>query len=87
VLAAVAAVLGLALTLAQRSPRLRSSGWDLASAMLGAAVVLGSLLSVAYPAAFSRPWLGPWVAAGAGALACAATVVASRASAPSTVRV
>jgi len=55
-------------------------------AMLGAAVALGSLISVAYPAAFSRPWLGPWVAAAAGALACGATVVATRALAPSAVR-
>jgi len=87
VLAAVAAVLGLVLSFAQRSRRLRSPGWDLAVAMLGAAVLLGSLLSVAYPAAFSRPWLGPWVAAGAGALACGATVIAARASVPSALSV
>jgi len=86
VVAGIAALLGLALSFAQRSPRFRSPGWDIAVAMLGAAVVLGSLLSVADPAAFSRPWLGPWVAAAAGALACGSTVVAARVYAPSAVR-
>jgi hypothetical protein len=87
VVAAVAAVLGLALSLAQRSPRLRGAGWDLAASALGAAVTLGALLSVAFPAAFSRPWLGPWVATASGALACGAMVVAARASAPAPVHV
>ena len=86
VVAGIAALLGLALSFAQRSPRFRSPGWDIAVAMLGAAVVLGSLLSVADPAAFSRPWLGPWVAAAAGVLACGSTVVAARVYAPSAVR-
>jgi len=86
VLAGIAALLGLALSFAQRSSRLRTPGWDLAVAMLGAAVSLGSLLSLMYPAAFSRPWLGPWVAGAAGALACGASVVAARALAPSAVR-
>ena len=85
--AGIAALLGLAMSFAQRSSRLRTPGWDVAVAMLGAAVTIGSLLSVAYPAAFSRPWLGPWVAAASGAVACAATVVAARTSAPSVVRV
>jgi len=86
VVAGIAAVLGLALSFAQRSSRLRTLGWDLAVPMLGAAVSLGSLLSLMYPAAFSRPWLGPWVAGAAGALACGASVVAARALAPSAVR-
>jgi len=87
VVAGIAALLGLALSFAQRSARLRTAGWDVAVAMLGAAVTIASMLSVAYPAAFSRPWLGPWVAAASGALACGASVVAARASAPSIVRV
>lgn len=87
VLAGLAAVLGLALSLAQRSARLRTPGWDVAVAMTGAVVVIGSILSVAFPAAFSRPWLGPWVAAVAGALACGATLVAAGADTPSSVRV
>ena len=87
VLAGIAALLGLTLSFAQRSRRLRAPGWDLAVAMMGATVALGSLLSIAYPAAFSRPWLGPWVAAAAGALACGATVMAARAIAPSAVRI
>lgn len=87
VVTGVVAVAGLALSFAQRSPRLRSPGWDLVVAMLGAAVTIAALLSVAYPAAFSRPWLGPWFAAAAGILACGATVAAARASAPSPVHI
>ncbi|HET7236303.1 MAG TPA: hypothetical protein VFK59_07715 [Actinomycetota bacterium] len=85
--AALAAVLGLGLSLVQRSPRLRSRGWDLAVAALGAAVTVTALLFVAFPPAFSRPWLGPWIAAAAGALACGATVVAARTAAPAAVRI
>jgi lysylphosphatidylglycerol synthetase-like protein (DUF2156 family) len=79
VAAAVAAVLGLVVTFAQRSNRLRAPGWDVAAALLGAGVAVGSMLAVVYPAAFSRPWLGPWIASAAGAIACGATVLASRA--------
>jgi hypothetical protein len=87
VVAAVAALAGLGLSLAQRSPRLRTARWDLAVAMLGAAVTLASLLAVAYPPAFSRPWLGPWIASAAGALACGATVVGARLGTPTAVRI
>ena len=87
VLAAVAALVGLGLSFAQRSPRLRTSRWDLAVSMLGAVVTLASLLAVAYPPAFSRPWLGPWVASVAGVLACGATVVAARVGTPTAVRI
>jgi hypothetical protein len=87
VAAGVAALVGLGLSLAQRSPRLRTAGWDLAVSVLGAMVTLASLLAVAYPPAFSRPWLGPWFAAVAGVLACGATVVASRVGTPTAVRI
>ena len=85
VLAGVAALLGLGLSLAQRSRHLQTTGWDLATAMVAATVTIASLLAIAYPPAFSRPWLGPWVAAAAGAFACGATVIASRTRTPSTV--
>jgi hypothetical protein len=85
--AGLAAVLGLGLSLAQRSPRLRTARWDLAVAGLGAVVTFASLLTVAFPPAFSRPWLGPWVASLGGVIACGATVVAARVVAPSAVRI
>jgi hypothetical protein len=87
VLAAVAALMGLGLSLAQRSPRLRTLRWDLAVSMLGAAVTIASLLAVAFPPAFSRPWLGPIIASVAGAMACGATVIAARVGTPAAVRI
>jgi hypothetical protein len=87
IVAAVAAVLGLVASLAQRSPRLRTSGWDVTLAAIGAGVAAAALLAVAFPAAFSRPWLGPWVAAAGGTLACGAAVAAIRAQPPQVVRI
>lgn len=76
VVAAIAAVLGLALALAQRNTRVRTPAWDTALASLGALVAVASLLDLMFPPAFSHPWLGPWVAVWLGALACGASVVA-----------
>ena len=87
VVAAVAAVVGLVVSIAQRSDRLRAPGWDVVAALLGAGVAIASMLAVVYPAAFSRPWLGPWIASAAGATACGATVLASRARAAMAVHV
>ncbi|HEY7659807.1 MAG TPA: hypothetical protein VIC58_04340 [Actinomycetota bacterium] len=85
--AAAAAIAGLAISLAQRSERRQTAVWDVTVAMLGAVVVLASLFAVLFPPDFSRPWLGPWVAAGAGAVACGAAVIAGRmTTSPSTVR-
>ena len=76
--AAVAAIGGLVITAARLRSRLRDPGWDVAIAGLGALVVVASLLSVLFPPAFSRPWLGPWVAVAAGAMACATSILAAR---------
>jgi len=76
--AALAAIVGLALTGARLVSRLRDPAWDVAIAGLGALVVVASLLSVLFPPAFSRPWLGPWFAVAAGAVACGTSILAAR---------
>jgi hypothetical protein len=58
--------------------RLREPAWDVTIAGLGALVVVASLLSVLFPPAFSRPWLGPWFAVAAGAVACGTSILAAR---------
>lgn len=78
IVAGAVAIAGLALSLAQRRPGLRTPGWDAVAAGLGAAVAVASLFAILFPPAFSRPWLGPWVAAASGILACGACVVAGR---------
>ncbi len=86
--AGAAAIAGLVLTLAQRRPGLRTPRWDAVAATLGAVVVIASLFAVLFPPAFSRPWLGPWVAVVSGALACGACVVAGRmAERPADIRI
>jgi hypothetical protein len=76
--AGIASVAGITLTLAQLRPWLRTPRWDAVAATLGAVVALAAVLAVLLPPAFSRPWLGPWVAAAAGVIACGASVVAAR---------
>ncbi|HEU4832137.1 MAG TPA: B-box zinc finger protein, partial [Actinomycetota bacterium] len=76
--AALAAIGGLIITAAQLRSRLRDPGWDVAIVGLGAFVVVASLLSVLFPPAFSRPWLGPWLAVVAGAMACGTSILAAR---------
>jgi hypothetical protein len=76
--AALAAIGGLVITAARLRSRLRDPGWDVAIAGLGALVVVASLLSVLFPPAFSRPWLGAWFAVVAGAMACGTTILAAR---------
>jgi hypothetical protein len=77
-LAALAAIGGLVITAARLRSRLRDPRWDVAIAVLGALVVVASLLSVLFPPAFSRPWLGPWFAVIAGAMACGTSILAAR---------
>jgi hypothetical protein len=77
--AGVAAIAGLVLTLLQRRPGLRTPRWDAVAATLGAVVALAAVIAVLFPPAFSRPWLGPWVAAAAGVVACVGSVLAARA--------
>lgn len=76
--AAFAATAGLALSLLQRHPRLRTPSLDAATAGLSSVVVAASVLAVLFPAAFSRPWLGPWAAVAFGALACGSSILAGR---------
>lgn len=54
--------------------------WDIGLAVLGGVVVLGAVLAIARPPAFTRTWLGPWIAAPAGVAACVASVAALRRS-------
>jgi hypothetical protein len=77
-LAAAAAVAGLIVAIVSLRRTEADRPRDLACAILGASVALASTLSVLYPPAFSRPWLGPWVAIVSGLLACGATIVALR---------
>jgi len=51
---------------------------DVACAALGAALAVAAALSVMFPPAFSRPWLGPWAALVSGLIACGASLVALR---------
>jgi low temperature requirement protein LtrA len=41
-------------------------------------VVVAALLSVLFPPAFSRPWLGPWFAVVFGIVACGTSILAAR---------
>ena len=75
--AALAAIAGLVLTGERLRSRLLDPGWDVAIAGLGALVVVASLLSVLFPPAFSRPWLGPWFAVVAGATASGMSIWAA----------
>lgn len=77
-LAAAAAVVGLLVTVARRLVALTGSSWDAGSAAAGLLVAVGAALAAWHPPGFSAPWLGPWIALVAGALACGACVVALR---------
>jgi hypothetical protein len=83
-LAALAAVAGLALAVASLGRAEPSRARDLTCTFLGGWVALASALSLIFPPAFSRPWLGPWVGLASGVVACAASVVAARAAEKST---
>lgn len=73
-LAAVAALLGCLAWGMRRTLLLASRGMNTAIALLGGLVVVGTLLSIWHPPAFTRAWIGPWVALVGGAIACAATL-------------
>jgi hypothetical protein len=58
---------------------LPSARWlDLVIAVLGGLVALGAALSIWHPPAFTRTWIGPWIALAAGLAACGSAVVARR---------
>ena len=87
VVAAIAAVAGLVLTLTQRRGRSRTARRDAIVTALAVAVVIASAMSLLFPPAFSRPWIGPWAAVAAGSVGAAASFVAGRtAAAPAAVR-
>lgn len=74
-LTAVAAASGLALWIVLRAFRPRPRPWmGLALAILGALLVLGALLAILRPPPFTRTWVGPWVAMGAGVMPMASGV-------------
>lgn len=75
-LAAVGAAAGAAIWLAER---LLGRVWRPATRVLpalGALVALASAMAIARPPAFTRPWIGPWVAL-SGGLACLASGLAA----------
>jgi hypothetical protein len=74
--AAVASAAGLVLSVSRRLVPALGRAFDVASVVAGVTVATGCLLAVIRPPAFTSPWLGPWVALGAGVLAAAASAVA-----------
>jgi len=76
--AAIAAVTGLALSVARRFARNPGPAWDLLLAVAGAFVVSASALALLRPPEFTSPWIGPWAALVAGLIAAGASVSARR---------
>src|SRR6266545_1863923 len=67
-------IVGLAFAVAVGATLLPWTRFGEGSHPLGAAVTVGATLSTLRPPAFTRPWLGPWIALPAGILACAAAL-------------
>src|SRR5688572_17820789 len=67
--AASAAVVGLALSITRRFVRNPGPAWDLLLAVAGALVVAASALALLRPPEFTSPWVGPWAALVAGLIA------------------
>lgn len=88
-LAAVGALAGVTVWVARQLLRdADRRGFDVALATLGGIVALASALAIWHPPAFTRPWLGPWVALLAGVSAAGASIAALRkARSPAPVRV
>ena len=77
-LAAGAALFGC-LAWGVRRVFLPSARWmDAVVAGLGGLVGAGAILSIWHPPAFTRAWVGPWLALVAGALACGASLADRR---------
>jgi asparagine N-glycosylation enzyme membrane subunit Stt3 len=77
ILAGAAATAGLLLSLARRLRPGLGRGWDVATVVAGALVVVGSALAIVRAPAFTSPWLGPYLALVAGALATGASAAAA----------
>jgi len=72
-LVVVAALVGTLLPFARRVAGGDRRAWEIASLVAGVLVVVGSVLAIARPPAFTSPWLGPWVALATGLAAVAAS--------------
>jgi len=82
-LSAIAAVAGLALSLVARWFRGGyGARWDTALAVLGGLVAVAAALAMWHPPAFTRTWLGPWVAVVAGLVACGSSLGAALGARP-----
>jgi asparagine N-glycosylation enzyme membrane subunit Stt3 len=81
--AAVAASLGLVISLVgsftRRAPHLR----DVLATLAGLAIAAACVLALVRPRPFTSPWLGPWVALSAGFAAAIAAIAAIAARARS----
>jgi hypothetical protein len=81
-LAAVASGVGVLVWVARGRLGNGDRPWfDAALAVLGALTFVGALLAISRPPPFTHTGVGPWVAGVAGAVACAASLIA-RASTP-----
>lgn len=78
-LAAVAALLGVLAWALRRTLLPERRAMDTAIAVLAGLVGVFALLSIWHPPAFTRTWIGPWIAVLGGAVACAATLAERRA--------
>jgi hypothetical protein len=76
--AAIAAVVGLSLSVARRFAPNPGPAWDLLLAVAGAVVVSASALALLRPPEFTSPWVGPWAALVAGLIAAGASLSARR---------
>ena len=77
-LTAVAAVLGCLAWGLRRMLLPAGKAMDTAIAFLGGLGSLGAILSIWHPPAFTRPWIGPWIAVVAAATACGASLAGRR---------
>ena len=80
-LSAIAAAAGCATWIVQHVGARAPRGFDVALAVLGGLVAVGALLAITRPPAFTRTWIGPWVALAAGSTACVTSAVSARRSA------
>ena len=76
--AAIAAVAGLALSVARRFASDPGPAWDLLLGVAGAIVVSASALALLRPPEFTSPWVGPWAALVAGLIAAGTSFSARR---------
>jgi hypothetical protein len=76
--AAIAAVAGLALSVTRRFVRNPGPAWDVLLAVAGALVVAASALALLRPPEFTSPWVGPWAALAAGLIATGGSLSARR---------